>query len=424
MKWTDRLRFVRQNMAKNKSRVFMTVLAAAMGCAFLIMLASVAFGLQNSLIKEITEGQTLTRIELYDKEVGGERAQPDDSDIAKLAGMTHVRAVTPRGYLPTPNVQAGEFEGRSNAMLVDFEAERKAGLELSEGRLPQQPGEAVVGFHYRDALVTPDSGTRYEGELLGLELLMVVEQYEEDPETGEMAKIGESTTALTVVGVSEQPAREYAMNTDILLDRTMYPQLMPQSAALGLPEPLDAIYVYADDASRLPKLTQAMRDEGYRLYSPSDQIQEMELLFTVMKIGLGFVGTIAVLIASIGIFNTMTMAVTERAQDIGIMKAIGANPRTIRSIFLLESAGIGMLGAAIGGAVAYGLSALVNAVLPPILSGVIDSEVPADFTFSSIPLGLTLASVGISLAVAILSGVRPAARATRIDVLRALRRDL
>src|SRR5690606_12974848 len=74
MKWQDRFRFVRQNMGKNKSRIFMTVLAAAMGCAFLIMLASVAFGLQNSLIKEITEGQTLTRIELYDKEVGGERA--------------------------------------------------------------------------------------------------------------------------------------------------------------------------------------------------------------------------------------------------------------------------------------------------------------------------------------------------------------
>jgi len=199
---------------------------------------------------------------------------------------------------------------------------------------------------------------------------------------------------------------------------------MPQSAALGLPEPLNAVYVYADDASRLPKLAQAIRDEGYRLYSPSDQIEEMELFFTVMKIGLGFVGTIAVLIASIGIFNTMTMAVTERAQDIGIMKAIGATPRTIRSIFLLESAGIGVLGALIGGAVAYALSFIVNTVLPPILSSVIDSDVPSDFTFSSIPIGLTLASVGISLAVAILSGMRPAARATRIDVLRALRRDI
>jgi acetoin utilization transport system permease protein len=423
MKWNDRLRFVRQNMAKNKSRIFMTVLAAAMGCSFLIMLASVAFGLQNSLIREITEGQALTRIELYDKAVGEDHVQPDQSDIAVLEAMPHVRAVTPRGYVPTPLIRTNEYETRTNAMLVDFESEQSAGLELSEGRMHIQPGEAIVGYHYRDALVRED-GTHYEGDLLGLELQMEISEIQENMEAGKVIELGKTITTITVVGVAKKPAREYAMDTEIMLDRNMYDALMPHSAAQGLEAPLTAIYVYAEDASHLPKLTSAMRAEGYRLYSPSDQIEEMELFFTVMKIGLGFVGTIAVLIASIGIFNTMTMAVTERAQDIGIMKAIGASPRTIRSIFLLESAGIGILGAIIGGAVSYALSYVVNAVLPPILSSVIDAEVPAGFTFSSIPAGLTIASVAISLVVAMLSGMRPAARATRIDVLRALRRDL
>jgi acetoin utilization transport system permease protein len=424
MKWIDRLRFVRQNMAKNKSRIFMTVLAAAMGCSFLIMLASVAFGLQNSLVKEITEGQALTRIELYDKKANGEDyVQPDQSDIAVLEAMPYVRAVTPRGYVPTPLIRTAGYETRTNALLVDFAAEQSAGLELSEGRMPERPGEAIVGYHYREALVRED-GTRYEGELLGLELQMEISEIQVDGETGEEQQLSETEAAVTIVGIAKKPAREYVVDTELMLDRNMYEALMPHSAAQGLEAPIHTIYVYADDASHLTKLTSAMRAEGYRLYSPSDQIEEMELFFTVMKIGLGFVGTIAVLIASIGIFNTMTMAVTERAQDIGIMKAIGASPRTIRSIFLLESAGIGILGAILGGAVSYALSYVVNAVLPPILSSVIDSEVPAGFTFSSIPAGLTIVSVAISLIVAMLSGMRPAARATRIDVLRALRRDL
>ena len=74
------------------------------------------------------------------------------------------------------------------------------------------------------------------------------------------------------------------------------------------------------------------------------------------KIGLIFVGVIAVLISAIGIFNTMTMAVTERTQEIGIMKAIGASPNVIRKMFLLESAYIGILGSVLGIIISYGVS--------------------------------------------------------------------
>ena len=171
-------------------------------------------------------------------------------------------------------------------------------------------------------------------------------------------------------------------------------------------------------------ISKELRDQDYQIYSVADSIKQMDLVFLVMKIGLIFVGTIAVLIASIGIYNTMTMAVTERSQDIGIMKAIGAHPRTIRSVFLLESFGIGLLGVGIGVLVSYGLSAVINIAVPPILSSVLGGDPPKNFIFSDIPLTLTLVSVAISLGVAILSGMRPASRATRIDVLRALRRDI
>lgn len=72
---------------------------------------------------------------------------------------------------------------------------------------------------------------------------------------------------------------------------------------------------------------------GYSTYSAQNELKQINVIFLIIKIGLITVGTVAVLIASIGIFNTMTMAVTERAQDIGIMKAIGAHPGVIKKSF-------------------------------------------------------------------------------------------
>ncbi|VEH80975.1 acetoin transport system substrate binding protein YtrF [Bacillus licheniformis] len=145
------------------------------------------------------------------------------------------------------------------------------------------------------------------------------------------------------------------------------------------------------------------------------------------KIGLIFVGVIAVFISAIGIFNTMTMAVTERTQEIGIMKAIGASPNVIRKMFLLESAYIGILGSVLGIIISYGVSFLVNKIIPVILSSVSEGEASAaelSITFSHIPVSLVLIATLISAGVAILSGLNPAIKATRTNVLTALRREL
>lgn len=92
------------------------------------------------------------------------------------------------------------------------------------------------------------------------------------------------------------------------------------------------------------------------------------------KLRLFVVGTIAVLIASIGIFNTMTMAVTERTQEIGIMKAIGGEPAIIRKLFLMESAWIGLIGSILGVLISYVVSFGLNQLLPILLSSYVETN--------------------------------------------------
>ena len=151
-------------------------------------------------------------------------------------------------------------------------------------------------------------------------------------------------------------------------------------------------------------------------------MKEINLIFLVLKIVLIFIGTIAVLIASIGIFNTMTMAVTERTREIGILKAIGASPQLIQRLFLMESLLIGVIGTVIAIIISYVVSIAGNLLFPIIIETfLLDGEATdAVLVFSKIPFSLVLVASFISLFVAVISGWRPARKATKIEVVQAL----
>ncbi|EFM10511.1 protein of unknown function DUF214 [Paenibacillus curdlanolyticus YK9] len=414
MKTKDRIRFVRQNMGKNKSRIAMTVLATAMGCTFLIMIASVAFGLQKSIVEEALHGRKVTQIEVAGRGAGDQTRSITTEDLAVLHKPDHVKAVTVRYGLNGHWELKDGYAGDGGIRIADMAEEAKAGLPLSEGRLPQAPDEAVVGYHFASQLKDKD-GQPYTGPLVNTVVSTTFTMPSPDGKSADQTEIHE----MKIVGVLEKPVREGMQDSTFMTDRTAL-----QSPALLSDLRPSEVSVYATSANKITKVSKALRAEQFLVYSVADELKQIDVVFLIMKIGLIFVGTIAVLIASIGIYNTMTMAVTERAPDIGIMKAIGAHPKTIRSVFLLESFGIGVFGAIIGTVVAYVLSTLVNVIVPPIVKASLDANVPDGFVFSYIPWTLTALSILISAGVAILSGLRPAARATGIDVLRALRRDL
>ena len=120
----------------------------------------------------------------------------------------------------------------------------------------------------------------------------------------------------------------------------------------------------------------------------------------------------------------MTMAVTERTREIGVMKAIGAKPKLIQRLFLMESAWIGILGTFLAIVISYGVSIIANFVLPIIVTAALGEEDFGDIQvkFSIIPWQLVVIASTISIGVAMISGWRPARKATKIDVINALRR--
>jgi len=154
MKLNDQLRFVQQNMKKNKTRVMMTILATAMGCAFLIVLASVGFGLHKSIVEEVTKDRLVTEIEVHGRLDEKESYQAlTDKDIQYLEGIKNVTAVTRKQSLQQDSVyHLGNYQAFAQTIVTHVPSEIKAGFELSEGHLPESSKEIIVGYHFAQSL--------------------------------------------------------------------------------------------------------------------------------------------------------------------------------------------------------------------------------------------------------------------------------
>ena len=430
MLFKDQVDFVRQHIKKNKLRVFMTILAATMGCAFLIVLASIGFGIQDTMRNEILQDQAITEVEVYPKE-------NEELNLEEIKSVPYIGAIVQRTSVDV--MTSFHLEDRmitGNLQLTDMKEEEQSNLKLSEGRLPQNDSEIVVGYHFAQNLWTDAERTKveegveeadlpkgYEKSIIGKKVSLSLQPYDAETAFPEQWNF-------TVVGVVDNPAKDWIVDQRVLMDKSWLPELtgVYEANAGQIPENFTntTTKIYTSSLEHVKSVTKDLKDMGYNVYSVSEQLEQIDVFFMAFKIGLIFVGTIAILISSIGIFNTMTMAVTERTREIGVMKAIGASPKLIQRLFLMESAWIGIIGTVLAVIISYAVSFLANWLLPMVVGAALGEDGLQDLsiTFSLIPWQLVVLASAISIGVAMISGWRPARKATKIDVIQALRQDL
>ncbi|HEY9401926.1 MAG TPA: ABC transporter permease [Pyrinomonadaceae bacterium] len=178
--------------------------------------------------------------------------------------------------------------------------------------------------------------------------------------------------------------------------------------------------VRVTDPDVLPDVQRRLNELGFSSFSIVDQLKELRTVFLILNSALGLLGGISLLVASFGIANTMIMSILERTREIGIMKAIGAEDREIKLIFFVEAGLIGLMGGVAGALAAWAIDAVANRlaykfVLQPRGVSYVD--------FFALPPYLWLSAILFAVAVAILAALYPAARAARIDPVKALRHD-
>jgi len=156
---------------------------------------------------------------------------------------------------------------------------------------------------------------------------------------------------------------------------------------------------------------------GFRVFSFAEQFEQLQQFFFYFDIALGVIGMIALLTASLGIVNTMVMSITERRREIGILKSLGADEPDIRRLFIVESGIIGALGTTIGILLGW----LVSRVVSLIAQGYMRNQGIPETDLFALPPWLLLIAIAVGVGVSILAGWYPAARASRVDPVEALR---
>lgn len=181
------------------------------------------------------------------------------------------------------------------------------------------------------------------------------------------------------------------------------------------------IKVRVEDLGEVVNVQNTIKDMGFQTYSLNDQMEEMQKTSRVIQAVLGGIGAISLLVAALGITNTMVMSIYERTREIGIMKVLGCLLRDIKNMFLIESGLIGFIGGIIGGLFSIGASFLLNKFLAPALMGQMYG-VQVD-KISIIPPWLLLGVVVFSTFVGLISGYSPARRAMKLSALSAIRTE-
>ncbi|WP_194841624.1 ABC transporter permease, partial [Sporosarcina obsidiansis] len=216
MQFKDQIDFIRQHIKKNKLRVFMTVLAATMGTAFLIVLASVGFGIHDTLRNEMLDNRLVTQIEVYSGDVDAKKAE-------EMKGMDHVKAVVMhQGANALQRASLEQYSSYGNLLVTDFEEEAKVGFALEEGRLPKHAHEVIVGNGFAESLIDEQAAEKlaaavpadsqeepeipsYKGELIGKKITYQLGDYS----NGEFY---DDKTELTIVGIAKKPSKDWVVD--------------------------------------------------------------------------------------------------------------------------------------------------------------------------------------------------------------------
>jgi ABC-type antimicrobial peptide transport system permease subunit len=173
----------------------------------------------------------------------------------------------------------------------------------------------------------------------------------------------------------------------------------------------------ASSQSDLPKIRQMIEGLGFNTTSASDTVDQIDKLFYTVRLALVALGTIALCVAAMGMFNTLTVSLLERTHEVGLMKTMGMKSNEVEDLFIIESVFMGLAGGIVGILLGFAVGKAVSFVLTLLAikggAGVID--------VSYIPSSLIFFIMMLSLVVGFATGVYPSQRAKRISALNALR---
>ena len=378
-------------------RTFLTVLGVSVGIGTVLFLVSLGYGLQNAILSKIMTEDSLLSLDVTAGT--SELISISQEDINRIAQIKEVKEVCPlasfAGQITLDNFTGDGIIYATNPSFFSLSG------------LAQQYGKAFASGDKHEAVIS-SAGTKLFNldptQVIGRRIYLTLFMPKKNEQGIEETEIIKQTDYYTIKGVINDESASYVyvpLGTLNNFSINSYEQLK--------------IKITSDEF--MEQARNEIIKMGFLVSSLSDTIDQTKKIFRIIQIVLAFFGLVALIVSAIGMFNTMTIALLERINEIGIMRTIGVTKKDLKMLFLFESVLMGFLGGVGGVAIGYLAGEFANMGFN-ILARNFGGQV-FDLFYS--PLWFIIVVVFFSTFIGFLTGVFPSRRAAKLNPLEALR---
>lgn len=397
MRTVDLFTLATRSLTAHRLRSFLTLLGIAVGIAAVILLTSIGEGVHRFVLAEFTQFGTNV-IEIAPGRTRASGGPGGLQTTVRLLTLEDAEALArvPGVVAVTPNVW-GNSEVAANGRLRRTTIQGVGPGTLEIMKMTLQSGSFLPEESLAQARPLAVLGPKLKQELFG-----------SDNALGQRIRI--SGMQFRIVGVVAPKGQFLGMD----LDDTVF---IPTARALELynREGLMRIHLtyreglHANDVAAAVKSVLAGRHgrEDFTLTTQEDMLRTLSKILNVLTLAVGALGGISLLVGGVGIVTIMTIAVTERTNEIGLLKALGARERTILGIFLGEAVALSAVGGLLGLALGIGIAQLAHLLFPAL---------PVQT-----PLSFVILAEVMAILIGLAAGVLPARRAAQLDPVESLR---
>lgn len=386
-----------RSLLAHKLRTIVTVVGVTVGVAAIIFLVSLGYGLEQLVTRQVADFEAFTIIDVPAANIKTIRI--DEDVMNKIKNLGNIKTVAPVTNL-AGRIRKADGLSTAETIIVAANSDywQLAGTKVIKGRLPSEKSEVVL-----NNMVLSMIGENSEsviGKTINLDVIIPPENRTKQEDGLKV----ENNVPFKVVGVSDEiknPLVYISLQTIQKLDATKFTSLK----------------VKVLNRTDVPRIRKQIENIGFSTEYVGDTVDQISQFFSLFRLVLAAFGSIALAVAALGTFNTLTVSLLERTREVGLLKALGMRNKDVYKLFLAESLIIGGLGGILGLFLGIFGGQLVNFVLY-ILAARAGVEKIGIFVT---PMAFAFAVAAFALVVGFVTGWYPSRRAMKIDPLDALR---
>lgn len=401
MNFRDILSLSTRTFKTRPLRTSLTILGMSVGIGAVLFLVSLGYGLQETVLHRITTTDALLSLDVSPGE--SNLIKLDNANLEKIKQLSHVEEVSPVSAIAS-QITLKDLTGVVTLYSVKPSFFSLSGLVPFKGKVftsdtsGKSPHEIIVSSAFATIFNIPPDNIAGEKVIVTAFVPMVADDGTESVQTIELSE------PFTIVGVIQDDKESFIY--------------APQDLLADLK--LDT-YVGAKIKVSAAEFMGPLRDEiismGFFVSVLQDTIDQVKKIFSIIQVVLGLFGLVALIVSAIGMFNTMTVLLLERINEIGIMRSIGVTRSDVRKLFMFEAMIMGFFG---------GLGGVVLGYLVGVLANLGVNLLAKNFGGQALdlfsrPISFIILIIIFSTVIGFATGVFPALRAAKIKPLDALR---